>query len=311
MMATYTSALLTAGEGGDQLLPRNMTDDIWKEATAQAIVPTLAKATPVIIGENITPVLNKRPAASIVGEGGNKPDSELEVGSKSFRPIKAVVGLEFTMEALIQNPANVLDTIGEELSGSLARQIDLAVLHGRQASDGAELTGVTEFLNQTTNRVALTDDPANADAALWEGYDLVVSGDKPHNFTGFALDPRFTSKIANARDGAGRRLNPEIQMGQGLTSYSGQPTVISRSVSGQVDASADTRVRGFAGDWESLRFGRALDIRMKRIEYGDPFGNGDLQRRNVVAFLSEVIFGWTIMDLSAFAAFDAPAPAGG
>ena len=303
-MATYTSALLAGGEGGSALLPRSVSDEIWKEATAQAVVPTLAKATPVIIGDNVTPILTKRPSASIVGEGANKVDSELEVGSKTIRPIKAVVGLEFTMETLIQNPANILDTIQVELSSALARQIDLAILHGRQASDGALLSGAPEFLNQTTNRVALTADPADADKALWDGYDQVVGGATPHNFTGFALDPRFTSKLANARDAQGRRLNPEIQMGQGVTSYSGQPTIVSRSVSGQMDASADTGVRAFGGDWEALRFGRALDIQMKRIEYGDPFGNGDLQRRNAVAFLSEVIFGWAIMDQSAFVAFD-------
>lgn len=307
-MATNTTALLTGGSGGTALLPRSVSDEIWKEATAQAVVPTLAKATPVILGENVTPVLTKRPSASVVGELENKPDSELEVGSKSFRPIKAVVGLEFSMETMIQNPANVLDSISSELSGALARQIDLAVLHGRQASNGAELVGVTDYLNATTNRVALSPDPADADQALWDGYEKVVSGDKAHNFTGFALDPRFTSKIANARDAQGRRLNPDIQMGQGLTSYSGQPTMVSRSVSGQVDASVDTRVRGFGGDWESLRFGRALDIQMKRIEYGDPFGNGDLQRRNAVAFLSEVIFGWVIMDPTAFVAFDEAEP---
>ena len=75
---------------------------------------------------------------------------------------------------------------------------------------------------------------------------------------------------------------------------------VSRSVSGQVDESKDTNIRGFGGDWTALRFGRALDIGLKRIEYGDPFGNGDLQRRNCVAYMTECIFGWGILDLDAF-----------
>ena len=86
---------------------------------------------------------------------------------------------------------------------------------------------------------------------------------------------------------------------------------MSRTISGQTDASADTKVRAFGGDWEALRFGRALDINLKRIEYGDPFGNGDLQRRNAIAFLSEVIFGWAILDQTAFVAYEEPASVGG
>lgn len=303
-MATLTSEKLLGGAGGSGLLPRSVSDEIWKEATATAIVPSLAKAHPIILGENILPMLTKRPAASIVGELENKPGSELEVSAKSIKPIKAVVGLEFSMETIQQNPANVLDLMAEELSQALARQIDLAILHGRQASNGLALSGDPDFINKTTNRVRISGDAAKADSELWDGYNLVVGGEKPHDFTGFAMDQRHVGLIANARDKEGRRLNPDIPMGGGITSYAGQPVAVSRSVSGQMDASKDTKVRAFGGDWNSLRFGRALDIGLKKIEYGDPFGNGDLQRRNAVAFLTEVIFGWGILDLNAFVAFE-------
>jgi HK97 family phage major capsid protein len=263
----------------------------------------------MIIGENIIPVLTKRPSASIVGELGNKPDSELEVGAKSIKPIKAVVGLEFSMETIETNPANILDLMSDEMSQALSRQIDLAVLHGRQAVNGAALTGVTEWITQTANSVELVagsngrPDPALADSALWEGYNSVVGGATPHNFTGFGMDPRFVALLANARDKEGRRLNPEIPMGGGITSYAGQPVAASRAISGQMDGSADTGIRAIGGDWDALRFGHALDISLKRIEYGDPFGNGDLQRRNAVAFLTEVIFGWAILDKDAFVTY--------
>ena len=308
-MATLTSNELLAGAGGQALLPRSVSDEIWKEALDQAIVPSLAKTHPIILGDNIIPVLTKRPAASIVGELGNKPDSELEVGAKNMKPIKAVVGLEFSMETLLQNPANLLDLLSAEMSGALARQIDLAVFHGREASTGNQISGDIEYLAQTENAVELSAE--NTDASLWEGYGLVVGGERAHDFTGFAIDPRASYAIANARDDRGNRVNPTINMGAGVGSYSGQPIAASRTVSGQVDASADTGIRGFGGDWPTLRFGRALDINLKRIEYGDPFGNGDLQRRNAVAFLSEVIFGWAVLDTNGFVKYTEPAAAGG
>ncbi|WNN93656.1 major capsid protein [Arthrobacter phage CallinAllBarbz] len=301
-MSTFSLAGQT-GPGQAALLPKNVSTNIWQKATAKSIVPSLATSTPIIIGENTFPTVTKRPAASIVGEGQNKPDSEIAMGSKTIKPIKAVVGLEFTLESILANPGGILGLLEAELAGALARQIDLAILHGRQASDGAALSGGLEYVNQTTNRVELATG-GNVDAELWAGYGTVVEGD--NDFTGFAMDPRLVFALANARDDNGRRLNPDIQMGSAVTSYAGQPTAVSKSVSGQVDASVDTKVRAFGGDWDALKFGYSFNLSTKRIEYGDPFGNGDLQRRNSVAFLTEAIFGWAIMDLDAFVAYEEP-----
>jgi len=305
-LSTATGAGLAAGAGGANLLPRKVADTIWQKATALSIIPTLATDTPMILGENTFPVLTKSPAASIVGEGGNKPDSDLEVGSKTVKPIKAVVGLEFTMEAILTNPAGILGEMNAKLSKALARQIDLAVLHGRQASNGALLSGGQAFVSQTTNTVALDTVPAanlgGIDKLIWDGYGLVVDGD--NNFSGFAFDPRLVYTLGTSRDVNGRRLHPELTMAnQGLTSFEGQPTAISKTVSGQVDEVADTGIRAFGGDWDALKFGYVLDIGVRKIEYGDPFGNGDLQRRNAVAYLAEVIFGWAIMDLDSFVTY--------
>jgi hypothetical protein len=44
---------------------------------------------------------------------------------------------------------------------------------------------------------------------------------------------------------------------------------------------------------------RQLGLEM--IEYGDPDGQGDLKRNNQVAFRAEVVYGWGIADLAAFA----------
>lgn len=302
-MATKTTATTLGGTGGTNLLPKQVATEIWATATAASIVPTLSTQVPVILGDNVFPTVTKRPAASIVGEGGLKPGSDIELGAKVIRPIKAVVGLEFTMEAVLANPAGVLGLLQTELGASLARQVDLAVLHGRQASDGAALTGV-EFINQTTNRVELTT--ANAsDAELWTGYGLVVNGANGNDFSGFAMDPRFVYSLASARNTTtGVRLNPDIQMGTAVTTYAGQPVAVSKTVSAQVDGSADTKVRAFGGNWDALKFGYSLDIPVKKIEYGDPLGNGDLQRRNAVAYLAEIMFGWAILDKTAFVAYE-------
>lgn len=319
-MATHTSTGAYGEPTGSapefapsNVLPRNVSERIWAAAQEQAIFPTLSDNVPVILGENVFPTLNKRPAASIVGEGGDKPDSAVEFGSKTMRPLKAVVGLEFTLEAVRQNPLGVLGMLESELSAALARQIDLAIAHGRQASDGADLSGDRETLTSTTKRVYLKGEnaPANFDAALWEAYGQVINlGANSNDFNGFALDPRGLFLLANERDENGRRVN-DVNMTAGVQNYSGIPVTMGRGVSGQMDASTDTKVRAIGGDWNALKFGYALDIPVKRIEYGDPFGNGDLQRRNAVAYMAEVIFGFVVMDTDAFAlVIDDEAPAG-
>lgn len=301
-MATQNLASLTAGTGGTNLLPRNVSSAIWEKAQAQSIIPTLATSAPMILGENTFPVVTKAPSASIVSELQNKPQTSIEMGAKTVRPIKAVVGDEFSMEAILTNPNGILGLMEEHFSGALARQIDLAVLHGRDATTGGALSGV-EYVNQTTNRVELAADPMTFDGSLWAAYEAVTA--TGNDFTGFAFDPRLVGTLGAARNpSTGVRLHPEIGMGSGLTSYEGQRAAVSKTVSGQVDGSADTKVRAFGGDWDALRFGKVLDIRTKKIEYGDPFGNGDLQRRNAVAYLAEVIFGWAILDLDAFAAVE-------
>jgi len=299
-MATQLINDLAGGAGGSNLLPKQVAADIWDKARSATIIPTLSSATPIILGDNTFPIVTKKPTASIVGEGAAKPQSELEVGSKTIRPIKAVVGLEFTMEAILSNPAGILGLLSEQLGSALAEQVDLAVMHGKDATAGSTIAGV-EYLNQTTNRVDI-DDAASVDAALWEGYGLIVnSGGR--DFTGFALDPRYVFELANDRDTLGKRVN-EIGIGGAVTSYAGQPVAVAKSVSGQVEGLPDTGVRGFGGDWDALKFGYNLNIPVKRIEYGDPFGNGDLQARNAIAYMAEVIFGWAILDKPSFVAYE-------
>ena len=301
-MPTQNLAALVGGTGGTNLLPRDVSNKIWSKAEALSIIPTLATNEPMILGENVFPTLTKRPAASIVGEGQAKPQSTIEVGAKVIKPIKAVVGLEFTLESILTNPAGILGLLETEMSAALARQIDLAILHGRNAATGTAIAGA-EYVNQTTNRVELAADRTTYDASLWAAYEAVTA--TGIDFTGFAFDPRLVGALGSARNATtGVRLHPEIGMGNGITAYEGQRAAVSKTVSGQVDASKDTKVRAFAGDWDALRYGRVLDIRTKKIEYGDPFGNGDLQARNCVAYLGEVFFGWGILDLTAFAAVE-------
>lgn len=309
-MATQKRTDLRGGAGGENLVPRNLVEEIWADALENAVVPQLAKTTPVIFGDNEIPMVTKRPAASIVGEGQQMTGTDLQVGSKRMSTVKARAGVEFTREAVEENPAHVLDALAAEISGAISRQIDLAVIHGRQASDGKQLSGGEEFLRQAKNVVSIPTDPAEIDEALWEGYAQIVNAGGA--MTAAAVDPKLTALLAQARYPDGRRVYPEISMGGGsFGPFASLNTASGKAVSGQVDASKDTGLVTIAGDFSALRFGRALDIPIQRVEYGDPLGNGDLQSRDAVAFLATAHIGWAIMDLSRFVRYEIAGTGGG
>lgn len=284
----------------DGLLPLNVSQTIWRKALEGSVVPVLATTAPIIMGDNSFISVTSEPAAEIVGELANKTESDLTLGAKVIRPIKAHVGLEFSMESVLANPGGVLGLLTDSLSSAIRRQVDLMVLHGRNARTGAAVAGA-EYLNQTVNRVELTTTAATTDE-VWAAHDLVSAST---TLSGWALDPRMVSRMARSTFANGVRQYPSLGMGDTtLTSIDGMRAAVSRTVSGQVDASADTGVRAFGGNWDALKFGYAMGITVERIEYGDPFGNGDLKRRNAIGYRAEAVFGYAILSLDAFVALD-------
>ena len=58
---------------------------------------------------------------------------------------------------------------------------------------------------------------------------------------------------------------------------------------------------GYVGDFSAIQWGLQKELGLETIEWGDPDGQGDLKRNNQVAFRAEVVYGWGIADLDAFA----------
>jgi len=304
-MATITTSTMLGGTGGSNLLPRNISSQIWAKAQARSIIPGLAASTPIIIGDNVFPQATKTPSATIVGEGGNKKDSTLELGAKVIKPIKAQVGLEFTLEEITQNPSGVLGLLQAQLGDALARQVDLAIMHKIVADTGATITvgGDVPLSSAPFVKLAVSNGVDNGiDDEIEVGYQLVTAAG--YDFSAFAMDPKGLALLRSAKNSTNNtRFHPELGFSAAVTSFAGSPAAVSKTVSGQVDAGGDTGLRILAGDFNMLKFGYALNIPVKKIEYGDPFGNGDLQRRNAVGYLAEVIFGWAVLDPNAFVAF--------
>jgi hypothetical protein len=117
-----------------------------------------------------------------------------------------------------------------------------------------------------------------------------------------ALAPTYAAKYAAYRNPTTQqKLYPDFRLQTAVSDLENHRASVSRTVSAVGVAATPTTVLGFVGDFSGIRWGIQRAIGLEVIRFGDPDGQGDLKRNNQVAFRAEVVYGWGIADLDAFA----------
>lgn len=314
------------------LLPREVTGPIFDVAQEQSVVMQLGQRIPIGFGDTAIPTVTSRPEAGVVGlqsgdpsvdgseyygEGKKKPVSGYQYNVETIRPIKLSTIVVVSEEFQRTNPSGFYDQISGDLSYAIARAVDLAVLYGKSANNNATIPGV-KFLTSTTQSVNLgtaTKDDGGFYADLLSAARMVASAGPGYTPSAFAADDQFKYDALAAVDPFGR---PLLQTGStpsltnNVDTLLGLPVVYGRSVSGRVGSNpTDSGVRAVLGDYRNqLRWGTALDVSMRAsnqasIDMGD--GNPvNLWQNNLTAMLVEIVFGWAVGSLEAFAAIKDP-----
>src|SRR5699024_1738674 len=99
----------------------------------------------------------------------------------------------------------------------------------------------------------------------------------------------------------GRRLFPDLNLGANISTFENHRAATSRTVSDLGIQKGESGVSAFIGDFSAIRCGVQLSIGLDVIRYGDPDVHGDLKCNIQIAFRDEVVYGWGIGDLDAFA----------
>jgi hypothetical protein len=196
----------------------------------------------------------------------------------------------------------VLQTLSEEGAAALARALDLGGFHGINPRAGTVAAGIVagDRIASTTNAVEITTATLTTpDIVIEQAAGLVIADGFIPN--GIAFDPTYSWTVATARYADGRKKYPELGFGANITSFEGLPAYSSSTVSGLPEASANTNIKAIVGQWDAFRWGVQRNLPVELIRYGDPDGLGDLKRQNQIALRLEVVYGWGIMDLDAFA----------
>ncbi|MBF6133504.1 phage major capsid protein [Nocardia otitidiscaviarum] len=293
-MAVLTTGSLT--------LPNQILDPWLGKVQYGSSVATLSGATPMKFGNGSWMTFSIG-EAEYVGEGANKGSSTVAPTTKNVKPFKFHKTVRWTNEVMWADEDHQLEAVTQildQIQPALSRALDFGVYHGINPTGGAAVAAMTEKLSDTTNSVEIApgDKPyANVDAA-----DVIVmaGGFVPSDI---AMDPTFATSFGGLRNATSeQKLYPNLSY---ATAPAGQLEGHRSSVSSTVGAvgvaAAATNVKAFVGDFSAIRWGIQREIGLEVIQYGDPDGQGDLKRNNQVAFRAEVVYGWGIADLGAFA----------
>lgn len=266
-----------------------------------SVVASLSTPTPMSFGEGESWTFDIG-EAEYVAEGGQKGASTVVPTTKPMKPFKFHKTLRFNEEVLWADEDRQLEVVDEILSliqPALSRALDFGVLHEINPTGGAVVAAMNGGLTDTTNLVEYdsTDKPyVSLDAA-----DALVLADGyiPRDI---ALAPTYAAKFSALRGtNSEQKLYPDFRLGTEVSDLDGHRASVSNTVSGTGVLAVDTKVLGFVGNFDAIRWGIQKEIGLELIKYGDPDGGGDLKRNNQVAFRAEVVYGWGVADLNAFA----------
>jgi len=279
-------------------LPKNIAAGLWSKAQGGSTVAALSNAEPEQFGDVNYMTFTTNPRAEYVAEGSQKAASNVGFGVVTAKPHKAQVTLRFNEEVKWADEdyqLGVLSKCADAGGAALARALDLGVYHALNPLTGTTAASITGKLTDTTQSVEVA---GSADTEVEAAAGLVIANGFIPN--GIALDPKYAWTLATARYSDGRKKFPDLGFGTNITNFQGLNASVSSTVSGTPEAT-DTKVRGFLGDFSTIRWGVQRRVPVQMIEYGDPDGQGDLKRQNQIALRLEVVYGWAFMDLTAFA----------
>lgn len=298
-------------DGLEVPLPQGWAQTTMKEAFEQSVAGQLSPAEPMPTNGKVIPVYEGGFEVGYTAEASPKPASDVTFTTKNVTPWKFAGLVGVSKEAARANPAQMLTIMQSDMRNAVQRQLDLGIFYGISAFNGTTIPNAP-FINQTTNRVTLTD--GDLVPQILAGYDLAAVDSDPD---GFAFDPRYRTKLALASQqqlAPAGGTSPMPNLNSVVGQFAGLKTAFGRAVSGRVGSNPDTGVRGYVGDWDKLHWGFSENVELTRSDQASWVdGSGktwNAFQDNMILYRIEFEAGWYI-DASAFAAYEeAPAEGG-
>lgn len=282
-------------------LPVEVTQAIINKVGNTSTIAALSPSTPQLFLNEDYIVFNGAAEAEVVAEGQKKSSYEQEASSITGKKFKVQCTTRVTEElkwADEDNRLEIISSIQEDQTKAIARALDYVIYHAINPKSGEKLSGYDAL---TRSAVAVSDsgdDIANVDALA----DAV----NEYEINGVALSRTWASRLRKLRVPAtGMRFYPEIPINLAAGTLDGIPAATSTTVDGK-KATEATKVLGIMGDYSLIKWGMIRDIWAEVIQYGDPDQTGvDLKAHNQIAYRTEAMFSYAVLDPKAFAVLKA------
>lgn len=283
------------------VLPKEVAKGIVAKSRDASVIQTLSPATPMLFKDVSHVLFTKEPEAEFVAEGGNKGSSDVE-----FKPIpgeihKAQVTVRLSDEvkwADEDSQLEIIDAIIDASAAAVGRGLDYGVFHAINPATGTAAAGMTALTAGASAVTATADPAADLDA-------LVEKVNEDYDISGVALSKAWANALRKLRVAAtGARQFPEIPLNLKTGSLDGIAAATSGTVNGKL-AKTPTKVLAIMGAFDLIKWGIVRDLGLDVIETGDPDGLGDLKRMNQIAYRTEVVYSWAVLDPKGFSVLKA------
>ena len=289
------------------VLPKSVATVISGKAKDASTIAALSPSKPEIFADESYLVFSGASEAEVVAEGSAKSSYD-----QSLTPVVANrVTIQTTTRVSNQlkwadedNQLEIIAAIQEDQAYALARALDYVVYHAINPKSGQALGGYTALTASSgVNKVYLGADLASAtDAQLIAAIDSMADvTNETYDINGVGLSKGYANALRKIRvSSTMNRMYPEIPLNLNIGTLEGIPAATSSTVNGAL-AQTPTGVLGVMGDFSKIKWGLVRDMHAELIEYGDPDNAGDLKRYNQVAYRTEAVLAYAIVDPAAFA----------
>lgn len=282
-------------------LPVEVTQAIINKVGNTSTIAALSPSTPQLFLNEDYIVFNGAAEAEVVAEGQEKSSYEQTASCITGKKFKVQCTTRVTEElkwADEDNRLEIISSIQEDQTKAIARALDYVIYHAIDPKSGTALSGYTALTADATSVTDSGDDIANVDALA----DAV----NEYEINGVALSRTWASRLRKLRVPAtGMRFYPEIPINLAAGTLDGIPAATSTTVDGK-KAMPSTKVLGIMGDYSLIKWGMIRDIWAEVIQYGDPDQTGvDLKAHNQIAYRTEAMFSYAVLDPKAFAVLKA------
>lgn len=286
---------------GKIALPTDVALGIVNRAKDASTIAALSPATPMLFRNQDHMVFAPTAEAEVVEEGANKGSYEQPISIVRAKRVKLQTTTRVTSEltwADEDNRTAIVEQIIADQADAFARALDYIIYHAINPATGQPMAGYEKLADTAVQVASTSDASADLDALV----DAVAQG---YEVNGLALSRAFAGQLRRLRvKNTGARLYPEVPISLDPAAVDGVRAATSGTVSG-AKAKKETGVLAFAGDFSIIKWGLVRSMESEVIEFGDPDGAGDLKRTNQVAYRTEGVYGYAVLDAKAIACLKA------